>query len=219
MSTEKNEMQESEVTESKTVEKSSAKKEKKSFFDCKSLVFIFLFLFVVSTDIAQVPKLGVFAGTVAFIVLLVCAIKNLRLKEYGLMKKIGVFIIDFIIAVFIVMFASMMAEKAYKKYVQKQGFVSCTTSEVKSSLEDLTKKILVDNDLISKDDLKDLKLTISNMHEIKKIKTEAEAKAICQADLKIENMLDKPVEFSMDYNLTLDRKKMTTTNQLQLRIK
>ena len=192
---------------------------KKKFFDCKSITYIVLFMTVGMLSVSGYAQESIVVGLIAFIVLLVCAWKNIAQKEYGMLKKVGVFIGEFIIALVIVILAVTFAQKNAKSTLGKSQVLSCNAPEVQASLEQMTRNYFVQKRAMTEEDAKNLNLVISNVLEQSKEENLTTMMLSCKADLLIENFYNSSLDLVMNYKLVLDKKSKQLKTNLYFDVK
>jgi len=180
-------------------------KEKKKFFDCKSKVFIVLFVVALginflslSLDVVLIGLASVVLNLLGFALMIRCVYKDIKSKEYSLGKKVLVWIWDVIWTIILINIVIMLANKAFHGYMLTKGKLSCDLPIVKNNVEISVEDILVKNNLISQEDFS---LTFQNFEELKYSKNRESQDIECRALVDINKTV-----LSVDYNASYSKR-------------
>lgn len=188
---------------------------KVSMFKCQLKVAIGVYigmLFVssmVKNDDIMIELYILFTIFWSFILLSICTYRVIQSKNYSLIKKIGVWIWDSFISLLIIGFAINGAERSEKAIdtASLQGMeLHCNTQDVQVDVSHHIENILIKNDLITLKNAKSMKITLSDIQELKKINDDKLQTLECRARVKISKQDYDLLVYTIDYNASLNTK-------------
>jgi len=191
---------------------------KHSMFKCQLKIFIAVYIFTFSllyltskTEDSVILFLSVIIQIAALILLSICTYKIIKIKNYSLIKKIGVWIWDTLMSIFLIGMANQLATKSFIgiqiSIIQNTG-LHCNSKDVKTLITKDMKHILIKNHLISIQDAKKIQIILSDIQELKKTKQRKLQTTKCKAKMQL-NIKDNLFIYAIDYNATLDTRRNT----------
>jgi len=200
------------------------KKDKKRFFGCRSTVATVLFVAILLLNFIHlkvalgegIMLLGLLIQFVALLFLLFCIYKDLKTKEYGIGKKIAVWVWDIFIAFIIISVTVSFANKIVSGYVSKHTEIHCDTPMVKESVKDVITNLLLEQGFVDKTEIKKVRISFDDIKELESQRDKKRATVQCKAVMKLSNVGIEPLEYVIDYNTTLDLKRMQIQSYITL---
>jgi len=188
---------------------------KQGIFKCQLKVFSGVFIATFAFDFFAFSSedtaalFSILVTIIAFILLSICTHKVIQSKNYSLVKKIGVWIWDSIMALFIIGLAMSMAGESVKAIhadIAQNMELHCDTQDVQASINHHVENILIKNDLITLKNAKDMKITLSDIQELKKTNDDKLQILECRARVKISKQDNDLFVYTIDYNASLNTK-------------
>jgi len=188
---------------------------KVGMFKCQLKVAIGVYigmLFVssmVKNDDIMIELYTLFTIFWSFILLSICTYRVIQSKNYSLIKKIGVWIWDSFISLLIIGFAmngAERSEKAMHTAMLQRMDLHCNTQDVKVDISHHIKNILIKNDLLTLKNAKYIKITLSDIQELKKTNEDKLQRLECRARVKISKQDNDLFVYTIDYNASLNTK-------------
>jgi len=169
--------------------------------------FAFDYVAFTSEDIAVLFSLLI--TIIAFILLSICTHKVIQSKNYSLVKKIGVWIWDSFISLLIIGIAFSGAEQfinaIHVNEVQNME-LHCDTQDVQVNISHQIENILIKNNLITLKNAENMKITLSDIQELKRTNEDKVQTLECRARVKISQQDNDLIAYTIDYNASLNTK-------------
>ena len=152
--------------------------EKKKFFGCRSKVFVGSYVLYLLLDLSKLHLSYNFAFSTAFTLvgialLLRCTYKTTNFKEMGIVKKVGVGVLELIISFVLITMATTFATNTSFAITGDRYQLNCQSRDVQNTVKIALQRI---------DETKFDKVTILNIEELSSTKNNVTCKAKIKAD-------------------------------------